>query len=153
MANFGVNMTRTASASLSVGALTAAASNPRRCKLFDWGFGAAEGTVGDGVFEWEIQRCTTAGTAGSNPTPSSLDPGDTVAATTVCGQAHSADPTLTANTVLFAIGLNQRASFRWVPAPGKELIIPATASNGLAFRTPVASAAVACRFQAFFEEQ
>lgn len=153
MANFGVNMTRTASTTLSVGSLTAAASNPRRYKLYDWGFSAAEGTVGDGVFEWEIQRCTTAGTAGSNPTPVSVDPGDTQAATTVCGQAHTTDPTLTANTVLFAMGLNQRASFRWVPAPGKELIIPATASNGLAFRTPVASAAVAARFQAFFEEQ
>jgi hypothetical protein len=153
MANFGVNMTRTASTTLSVGALTAAASNPRRYKLYDWGFGAAEGTVGDGVFEWEIQRCTTAGTAATNPTPVIVDPGDTQAATTVCGQGHTTDPTLTANTVLFAMGLNQRASFRWVPAPGKELIIPATASNGLAFRTPIASAAVACRFQAFFEEQ
>lgn len=153
MANFGVNMTRTASATLSVGTLTAAASNPRRYKLYDWGFGAAEGTVGDGVFEWEIQRCTAVGTATAVTIPSALDPGDTQAATTVCNQNHTVDATVTANQVVFGMGLNQRASFRWVPAPGKELIIPATASNGFAFRTPIASAAVACRFQTFFEEQ
>jgi hypothetical protein len=153
MANFGVNMTRTAAAATSVGALIAAASNPRRYKLYDWGFGAAEGTVGDAVFEWEIGRITAGGTSTAVTIPGPIDPADTQAATTVCGQAHSAEPTYTANQVLFALGLNQRASFRWVPAPGKELIIPATASNGFGFRTPIASAAVACRFQAFFEEQ
>jgi len=152
MANFSVSMTRTASTTLSVGSLTAAASAMRRYKLSDWVYGAAEGTVGDGVFEWEIQRCTTAGTAGTNPTPASIDPGDTAAATTVCGQAHSANPTLTANQVLYAAGLNQRATYRYVAQPGKELIVPATALNGLAFTTPISSA-VACRFQALFEEQ
>lgn len=152
MATFGVNMTRTASTSLSVGSLTAAASAMRRYKLSDWVYGAAEGVVADGVFEWEIQRCTTAGTATAVTIPNAIDPGDTAAATTVCGQNHTADPTLTANQVLYAAGLNQRATFRYVAQPGKELVIPATASNGLAFRTPISSA-VACRFQAFFEEQ
>lgn len=152
MANFAANMTRTASASLSVGALTAAASSPRRYKLYDWVFGSAEAAPADGNSLWQIQRCTTAGTAGSAVTPTSTDPGDTVAATTVCGQAHSADPTLTAGQILASIGLNQRATFRWVPAPGKELLVPATASNGLAFRTPTA-ALVTCTAQAWFEEQ
>lgn len=152
MANFSANMTRTASATLSVGALTAAASNPRRYKLFDYVFGSAEAAPADGNSLWQIQRCTTAGTAGSAVTPQSIDPGDTVAATTVGGQAHSADPTLTSAAILLSIGLNQRATFRWVPAPGKELIVPATASNGLAFRTPTA-ALVTCTAQAWFEEQ
>lgn len=152
MANFAANMTRTASATLSVGALTAAASNPRRYKLYDWIFGSAEAAPADGNSLWQIQRCTTAGTAGSSVTPTSVDPGDTVAATTVCGQAHSADPTVTAGAILASVGLNQRATFRWVPAPGKELVIPATASNGLAFRTPTA-ALVTCTAQAWFEEQ
>lgn len=153
MANFAVSMTRTASTTLSVGSLTGAASNPRRYKMSDWVYGAAEGTVGDGVFEWEIQRCTTAGTATAVTIPGAIDPADVVAATTVCGQNHTVDPTVTANQVVYAAGLNQRATFRYVAQPGKELIIPATASNGFAFRTPVASAAVACRFWALFEEQ
>lgn len=151
MANFAANMTRTASASLSVGALTAAASNPRKYELYDFVFGSAEAAPADGNSLWQIQRCTTAGTAGSSVTPQAIDPGDTVAATTVCGQAHSSDPTLTANAILLSIGLNQRATFRWVPAPGKELIAPATASNGMAFRTPTA-ALVTCTAQAWFYE-
>lgn len=152
MATFVATMARTASTSLSVGALTAAASNPRRYKLLETTFGAAEATPADNAFVWEFQRCTTAGTAGSAVTPGSIDPGDTVAATTVCGQAHSADPTLTANQVLESIGLNQRATFRWVAIPGYEIVVPATASNGLAFRTPTSSA-VACRIRATFQEQ
>lgn len=151
MANFAANMTRTASATLSVGALTAAASNPRKFELYDFVFGSAEAAPADGNSLWQIQRCTTAGTAGSSVTPTAIDPGDTVAATTVCGQAHSADPTLTAGAILLSVGLNQRATFRWVPAPGKELIGPATASNGLAFRTPTA-ALVTCTAQAWFYE-
>src|ERR1700704_1042958 len=102
MASFTPSMTRTASTTLSVGSLTAAASNMRRYKLCDWVFGAAEGNVGDGVFEWEIQRCTTAGTATAVTIPNAIDPGDTQAATTVCGQNHTVDPTLTANQVLYA---------------------------------------------------
>ena len=151
MANFAANMTRTASATLSVGAQTAAASNPRKYELYDFVFGSAEAAPADGNSLWQIQRCTTAGTAGSSVTPQGIDPGDTVAATTVCGQAHSADPKLTSNAILLSIGLNQRATFRWVPAPGKELIVPATASNGLAIRTPTA-ALVTCTAQAWFYE-
>ena len=33
------------------------------------------------------------------------------------------------------IGLNQRATFRWVAAPGGELIAKALAENGLMLRT------------------
>ncbi len=151
MTNFAASMTRTASATLSVGALTAAASNPRRYELYDYVFGSAEAAPADGNTLWQIQRCTTAGTAGSSVTPQFIDPSDTQAATTVCGQAHSADPTVTANAILLSIGLNQRATFRWVPAPGKEILIPATASNGLAFRTPTA-ALVTCTAQTWFNE-
>jgi hypothetical protein len=152
MTNFAANMTRTASATLSVGALTAAASSPRRYALYDLVFGSAEATPADGNSLWQAQRCTTAGTAGSSVTPQSIDPGDSLAATTVCGQAHSTDPTLTSNAILMSIGLNQRATFRWVAQPGKELIVPATASNGIAFRTPTA-ATVTCTAQAWFEER
>lgn len=152
MAKFSATMTRTASTTLSVGALTAAAANMRRFKIYEWSFGAAEATPNDTGFVWEIQRCTTAGTAGSAVTPTTIDPADTLASTVVGGQAHSADPTLTAGAILESIGLNQRATFRWVAVPGCELVAPATASNGFAFRTPTA-AAVACRARAAFEEQ
>jgi hypothetical protein len=51
----------------------------------------------------------------------------------------TADATLTASAFLANIALNQRASFRWVAAPYDELIIPATASNGLSFQVSSAT--------------
>jgi hypothetical protein len=63
------------------------------------------------------------------------------------------DPTLTANAILLSLPLNQRASFRWVPAPGSELVTPATASNGLALRTPTAGGLVAITATVYVEEQ
>lgn len=150
MAKFGATMQRTASTTLAVGSLTAAAASPRRAKVYDLFFGC-ESTAADNAFLWQVQRCTTAGTAGTNPTPNSLDPGDSLATTIVCGQAHSADPT--GATVLMSIPLNQRATFRWVAAPGSEIMIPATAVNGVKFETPTASAAVGITCAALFEEQ
>lgn len=149
MAKFGVKMQRTASLTLAVGSLTAAAASPRRAKVYDLIVGA-EATPADAASLWSVQRCTTAGTAGTNPTPNSLDPADTLASTIVAGQAHSADPTGT--TELLTIPLNQRSTFRWIAAPGSELVIPATASNGIKLETPVSPLTLVTA-SALFEEQ
>lgn len=150
MAKFGVTLQRTASATLAVGSLTAAAANMRRAKVYDILLGS-EATPADNAFLWQVQRCTTAGTAGTNPTPLSLDSADSLATTIVAGQAHTVDPT--GSTVLMSVPLNQRASFRWVAAPGGELVIPATASNGVKFETPTAGGLVAVTCSAMFDEQ
>jgi hypothetical protein len=150
MAKFGVRLQRTASATLAVGSLTAAAANMRRAKIYDFILGS-EATPADNAFLWSIQRCTTAGTAGTNPTPLALDPGDSLASTIVAGQAHSVTPT--GSTELMAVALNQRATFRWVAAPGGELMIPATASNGIKWETPTAGGLVAVTASVMFEEQ
>ncbi len=150
MAKFGVTMQRTASTTLATGSLTAAASSMRRAKVYDLMFGS-EATPADNAFLWQVQRCTTAGTAGTNPTPLALDSADSLATTIVAGQAHTVDPT--GATVLMSIGLNQRATFRWVAAPGGELVIPATASNGIKFETPTAGGLVSVTVTAHFDEQ
>lgn len=150
MGRYSIEMNRTASATLSVGNVTADATRPRRFKLYDLVFGSAEATPADGNSLWQVQRCSSAGT-GTAVTPQALDPGD--AATEMDAlEAHSADPTLTANAILLSVGLNQRATFRWVAQPGGEIVAPATASNGLAVRTPTA-ATVACTALAHIEEQ
>lgn len=150
MAKWATLMQRTASTTLAVGSLTAAAANMRRAKVYDLNFGS-EATPADNAFLWQVQRCTTAGTAGTNPTPISLDPSDSLASTIVVGQAHSVTPTGT--TVVLTVPLNQRATFRWVAAPGGEIVIPATASNGIKFETPTAGGLVAVSVSAHFEEQ
>ena len=150
MGRYSIEMNRTASATLSVGNIIADATRPRRFKLYDLIFGSAEASPADGNSLWQVQRCTTAGTA-TAVTPQALDPGD--AATEMdANENHTTDPTLTANAILLSIGLNQRATFRWVAAPYGELVGPATASNGLAIRTPTA-ATVACTATSHVEEQ
>jgi len=139
MAKNAIRMQRTASTTLSVGNFSADATRPRRVKLYDWLFGS-EATPADNVFLWQIQRCTTAGTA-TGVTPQPLDPAD--AATELdAAENHTVDPTLTAAAMLATIPLNQRASYRWVAAPGGEIVTPATASNGVAIRTPTSTAVI-----------
>lgn len=137
MANYAVEMNRTASTTLSVGNWIADATRPRRGKFYDLMFGS-EASPADNPFLWQVQRCTTAGTS-TGVTPTAIDPGD-AATESDAGENHTIDPTLTAGAILLSIPLNQRATFRWVAAPGGELVYPATASNGLAVRTPTSSA-------------
>ena len=137
MARWGVKATKGAGNVQSVLLLVAAAASPRRAKVYDWSFGC-NATPADNVFTHIAQRCTTAGT-GAALTPNSLDPADTLASTIVAKDTVTIDPTLTANAFLLGKPLNQRATFRWVAAPYGELIIPATASNGIMFGLSAAS--------------
>jgi len=103
----------------------------RRGKVFDVLIGT-NGTPADNYLQWDISRMTADGT-GTAVTPNPLDPAD-VAALAAAKNNYSAEPTITANSSLFNVGVNQRASYRWVAAPGSELLFPAVAGNGLALR-------------------
>ena len=110
-----------------------AGATPRRGKVYDVLIGT-NGTPADNYLQWDISRMTADGTGGSSITPNPLDPADAAALATA-KQGYTAEPTVTANSSLFNVGVNQRASYRWVAAPGSELVFPATANNGLALRT------------------
>lgn len=112
--------------------VTAAASNPRRGKVYDLLVGT-NGTPADNYMEYDISRQTVAGTA-TSITPNPLDPADSTLTSLAAANA-TAEGTITANSSVFYVGVNQRASYRWVAAPGSELVFPATASNGFAQRT------------------
>lgn len=90
-------------------------------------------TPAEMAFEWVMQRTTAAGTS-TAVTPQKLDPFIVNAATTAAGEAHSAEPTYTANEIMLAISLNQRATFQWYAQPGREIFAAAVASNGLGGR-------------------
>jgi len=98
-------------------------------KIYDLIIGC-NATPADVATLFHLERFTAVGTEGSGFTPLALDP-DSPAALADYGVAHSAEPTYTANEILMKLSLNQRATFRWVAAPGGELIAPATASNGI----------------------
>jgi len=112
-------------------ALTAATATLTNGKIYDALFGT-NGTPADNAMEYDISRQTAAGTA-TAAVPVPLDPGNRAAGTVGAVNA-TVEGTITAASSALYIGVNQRASYRWVAAPGSELIIPATNVAGFAFR-------------------
>lgn len=133
---FACDFQRTASTSASLGSMTADGTRPRRARIYDIMFGS-EATPADAALLWTIRRCSAAGTS-TAVTPQNLDP---ASATTEydAGENHSVEPTYTAGAILLNVPLNQRATFRWVAAPGGELVMPATANNGFGIETDTIS--------------
>lgn len=110
--------------------ISAATVRPR---LYEFNIGCVA-TPADGATHWAIMRMTAVGTEGSGFTPTKLDPGSP-ASLCDCGQGvFGVEPTITANSEMWDQSINQRASWRWVAAPGGEIIAPATAANGLVLR-------------------
>lgn len=138
MAAYVVQLNRTASTSAALGTIGADATRPRKGVWTDVIFGS-EASPADNAFLYIVQRCTALGTS-TAVTPTALDPGN-AATESDAGENHTIEPTFTANLVLLAIALNQRATFRWVADPNVGgLTYPATASNGLGIQTTTASA-------------
>lgn len=122
----------------------------RRIKVYDLLVGT-NGTPADNFMEWDVSRQTVAGT-GTALTPTILDPGDGVALS--AGLANlTVEPTVTAASTLFYVGVNQRASYRWVAAPGSELVGPATSAAGFAFRVRSGGYTGTSTLTALFQEQ
>lgn len=117
-------------------ALAVLAVTVTRAKIYDLVF-AHSGTPADNVINWLVRRFTVVGTEGAGVVPAPLD-SDAPAAQLDAGENHTVEPTYTAATELLDFDLNQRATFRWVAAPGGELWVPATASNGIGI-TPISS--------------
>lgn len=113
----------------SITALTGA-TTLRRAWVYDISFGTTTAPA-DTFLNLQAHRVTTAGT-GATSTAYALDAGDAASLMTVNLGAFSIEPTVTTVGNLLNVPLNQRASYRWVAAPGGELIVPATTANGIA---------------------
>jgi hypothetical protein len=151
MAGYAGAGTRTSAAGTTVLAVYAPAASMRRASIYDFEIKCNAGpTSNDNEYTWDITRTSTVGTIGSSVTPNPLDSAD-AAAVTLMAQAHSAEPTLGA--VLKQVGLNQRATFRWMAFdPAHRLVIPATANNGIALRTSASGAALSVLASVEFDE-
>lgn len=110
--------------------LNSSQTTPRRGKVYDVLIGT-NGTPADNFLEWDISRVTTSSTA-TIVTPQPLDSADAAAISIATANSSTAGTISLQN--LWYLGINQRASYRWVAAPGGELVWPATASNGLQLR-------------------
>lgn len=120
----------TNTAATSILGLTSASTI--RPKIYDVLMGSAA-TPADNAGRYVLQRNTTAGTS-TAVTPQAIDPDDP-AALAASGEAHSAEPTYTANAIMLRWSQNQRATFRWVASPGGEIMLPASAANGVGIQT------------------
>lgn len=110
---------------------TGTASLVRRGKLYDILVGT-DGTPADNYLEWSIGRLTAPSTSAlvaANP----LDPADAAMASGSIANSTT-EGTFTSSGEVWYVGVNQRASYRWVAAPGSELVYPATSSAGLGLR-------------------
>lgn len=138
---------------ITMGGSTTAASL-RRGKQYDVLVGT-DGAPGDTALDFQIVRVTlvstTGAAAGTLTAAPPLDPADVAALTTVTINS-TGTPTVTVPGLWF-IGMNQRASYRWVCAPGSELVWPATASNGLSLQAKSASYTGALTGTIMFQEQ
>jgi hypothetical protein len=118
---------------LGLGGLTSTANV--RPGIYEFMFGCS-GTPGDTASVYTVHRWSDAGTAtaaASNP----LDSADIATALGLGKENYTVQPSGT-ETILMRFALNQRATFRWVAAPGSEIYMPASA-NASTLITPTTS--------------
>jgi len=91
----------------------------------------------DAATKFRVLRCTTTGTPSASVTPQANDPGDPASLCTVGGGAFGGanEPTYTAAAINRTWNLNQRNTLQWGAYPGREIMVPATANNGLGIRS------------------
>ena len=107
-------------------------------------------TPADVVCEWLVRRFDTADGMGTAVVPEQLDNLAPASGVTV-QEDHTVEPTVVAASELLDFDLNQRATFRWVAAPGGELVIPAVATEGI-FMTEIGTYAGITRVTAHWDE-
>ncbi len=92
----------------------------------------SDASPADQSAKFRVIRTTAAGAGGTPLTEENTDPLTKSPNAVATGGAFATNPTTTGAAIL-AIPLNQRATFRWVAAPGSELISAAVTANGLAW--------------------
>lgn len=136
--------TGNSSTSLATGQSTAGTPGFRRGRWFDMLMGT-NGTPADNFMEFSVARVTMGASTSLSLGISSLssnmglDPADSFGFQALASVNSSVDASYTPLTEVFYVGINQRASYRWVCAPGSELLYPAnssaTGNNGLVLRS------------------
>ena len=109
----------------------------RRGKVYDVLVGT-NGTPADNYMEWDISRFSaTAILTATAVTPNPLDAADAAMLGASYANATTENTYVNNGTgaSVFYVGVNQRASYRWVAAPGSELVYAATDLTGLGLRT------------------
>ena len=123
-------------------ALTLVSTANGRSRIIEYKLSNVGAVTVDSQFEVQVKRFTAGGTS-TAVTPSATDPSDPAATLFTAGSNCTVEPTYTAGVVIDDTGVNPRGIFRWTAYdPSAELILPATASNGIGFFVAVLGGAV-----------
>lgn len=113
----------------------------------------SDASPADVATEFQVNRNTTEGVGGNTLTPEPLNPIAAAASSSATGGLYSTtQPVDTASTELLNIALNQRATFRWVAAPGSELVAINTDNSGIFLRSVASGGAPALSCTILFSE-
>ncbi len=100
-----------------------------RGRVFDLGFGS-NATPADNVIAWRVARSSSAVAVGAAVTETPLASSDGAPASQLIGISNvTTEPGY--EEIFIDIGVNQRASWRWVAAPEGELITPGDAAAAI----------------------
>ena len=111
---------------------------------------SSSSTPNDYTAGFLVSRFSADGT-GTSVTPNPLDFNDPAAITT-SKHTYTIEPTPIADSTLLDLAFNQRATIRWVAAPGFELVAPALAGDGLGILCEAVSTQFTTRATFLFEE-
>jgi len=124
---YGANGSITAAATKTV--LCLSGSSAVRPALYDLLI-SSNATPADNSSQWWLLRFGTANGTGTAVTPELIDNADPAAASTV-KKNLTVEPTTYGTVPILDISVNQRATFRWVAAPGSEIVSAASATAGI----------------------
>jgi len=110
----------------------------RRLAIYEFVIGS-DATPADAACKYAWQRTTVNFGTPTAITPVAIDPADPASLALFSAPGGTA-PTITANSTVYQVAVNQRATYRWIAAPDSELIVPATTANGLALLSLVTTA-------------
>jgi hypothetical protein len=127
-----------------------AATPVNRGRIYDVMVGSVT-TPADQAADFLVNRTTAVQTEGSGLVPENIGGGPAGAYDSGLG-VYGVEPTYTAAKQLLAFQLNQRATFRWVAAPGGELVLAATQNYGAGLKTVTSTSTQAHGATIFFEE-
>lgn len=124
-----------------------------RPEIYEFLLGSGVNAPGDLATIFHLERFTAAGTEGSGFTPHALDPADDGLELADYGVGvFSPEPTYTAGAILYKLAMNERATYRWVAAPGSGLKSPATAASGTGIQSQSSGGTVAHEATMLHEE-
>lgn len=145
MARFSISGTGLNTSGVALLGVTSTAAV--RPKIYDIIIGSRAAPLDD-TCTYEVARATTAPTA-TAVTPSPLD---LLSSSAIAGAWQNATTLPTKGVILLTVSLNKRATFRWVAAPGSELISAATVAYGIYIYTNTPTTAFITETCMLYEE-